>query len=118
MTIEDLARRMDAAIGNLPTKMEMGSAINTAVGNLAIIVQKEFVEVNKIIRGLNDEINGLPGRITALEKEMKGMYGNFDMVFQQLKEIRDQLKDVDSPADVVDLQIRVGKLEKKVKDKN
>ncbi len=43
------------------------------------------------------------------------MHQNFDMVFQQLKEIRGEIKEVDTRADVVDLQLRVAKLEKKIK---
>jgi uncharacterized protein (UPF0335 family) len=56
----------------------------------------------------------LTERVTVLEKEMKGMHGNFDFVFQQLKEIREEIKETGTHADVVDLQLRVSKLEKKV----
>jgi hypothetical protein len=37
------------------------------------------------------------------------------MVFQKFIEIRKQLEEADSRGDVVDLQIRVAKLEKKVR---
>ena len=42
------------------------------------------------------------------------MHQNFDAMFQELKAIREEIKEIDTCADVVDLQVRVAKLEKKV----
>lgn len=78
--------------------------------DLATMVQQGFMETAKQV-----DLSALTERVGGLEKEMKGMHGNFDMVFQQLKEIRDEIKEADTRADVVALQIRVAKLEKKVK---
>lgn len=124
MTMDDLATKMDidSAINKLGEKFSMKMdtaidklAINTdnAIGKLAIMIQKGFMDVNKKIADLRNELDV---RITSLEKDMKGMHGNFDMVFQQLKEIRAEVKRVDTTADVVDLQIRVTKLEEKVRN--
>jgi hypothetical protein len=83
-----------------------------SIGDLAIKVQEGFMDIGKTIDETRSE---LAERITGLEKEMRGMHGNFDMIFQKFIEIRKQLEEVDSRSDVVDLQIRVAKLEKKVR---
>jgi uncharacterized protein (UPF0335 family) len=62
-----------------------------------------------------EDLFALTERVVILEKEMKGMHQNFDAVFQQLKEIKDAMKEADTSADVIDLQLRVSKLEKKIK---
>jgi predicted nucleic acid-binding Zn-ribbon protein len=80
------------------------------IDDLAIMIQDGFMATAK-----QEDLLALTERVATLEKEMKGMHGNFDMVFQQLKEIRNEIKEVDTRADVVDLQIRVSKLEKKIK---
>ena len=74
------------------------------------MVQEGFLETAKQV-----DLLSLTERVVALEKEMRGMHGNFDMVFQRLKEIKNELKEADTRGDVVDLQLRVSKLEKKVK---
>ena len=110
--MDGLAGRVDDVVGRMDgLAIGIDAKIDTSIGNLAIIVEQGFIDVNKTIEGLRNELSE---RITILEKEMRGMHGNFDMVFQQLREIRNEIKEVDTRADVVDLQIRISKLEKKV----
>ena len=104
MTIEDLAVKIDAIDVKIDTK------IDTSIGGLAIKIQEGFMATAK-----QEDLLALTERVVVLEKEMKGMHGNFNMVFQQLKEIKDEMKEADTRADVVDLQLRVAKLEKKIK---
>lgn len=113
MTIEDLAVK----ISELPTKMDVATIVDNAVGNLAIMVQEGFMETAKQVDllSLTERVTLIEEHLNGHDKEFRGMHGNFDMVFQQLKEIRNELKEADTRADVVDLQIRVSKLEKKVK---
>jgi len=126
--MEDLTIRVDARMDDLAVKMdglatkemlgdavmkidsEIDEKVHTAVGRLAIMVEEGFAATAK-----QEDLLALTERVTVLEKEMKGMHGNFDMVFQQLKEIRIEIKEGDARADVVDLQLRVAKLERKVK---
>ena len=119
MTIEDLARKVDIRIEDLAVKMDtriddlavrIDTKIDASMGNLAIKIQEGFMATAK-----QEDLLALTDRVTALEKDVKGMHGNFDMVFQQLKEIRDEMKEADTRTDVVDLQLRVAKLEKKVR---
>ena len=108
MMIEDLAVKIDG----LATRAEVNAKIDASVGDLAIMVQDGFADIGKTIDEIRSE---LAERITGLEKEMRGMHQNFDMVFQKFIEIRKQLEEADSRGDVIDLQIRVAKLEKKVR---
>lgn len=107
-----MIKKKQITMDDLPTKVDMTNAIDNAVGKLAIMIQKGFTDVNGRINGSKEELGA---RITNLEKEMKGMHGNFDIIFQQFKEIREEMKEADTRADVVDLQVRVTKLEKKIK---
>ena len=63
------------------------------------------------------EIGKINDRLDGLEKEMRGMHQNFDAVFLEFKELRNEIKEVDTRAEVIDLQVRVDKLEKKVRTK-
>jgi hypothetical protein len=128
MTIEDLATRVDTRVDGLAAKMDglatkadvdrkigdlakkIDTKIDTSIGDLAIKIQKGFMATAK-----QEDLFALTERVVILEKEMKGMHQNFDAVFQQLKEIKDAMKEADTSADVIDLQLRVSKLEKKIK---
>ncbi len=111
MTIEDLAVKMDG----LATKTDL--KIDESVGSLAIMVQNGFMETAKQedLLALTERVKKIEERLDGHDKEFKGMHQNFDDLFQKIKEIREDMKEADSRADVVDLQIRVSKLEKKIR---
>jgi hypothetical protein len=77
--------------------------------------------INRSFQGLEfrmanrEDLLALTVRVNGLEREMRGMHDNMDAIFLEIKETRREIKEADTRADVVDLQIRVGKLEKKVR---
>ena len=81
---------------------------------LAVMVQKGFEETAKKVDllALTERVDLLEERIGRLEQRVE--YG-FDMVAQELKEIKIQLKEIDARADVFGLQLRVDKIEKRMK---
>ncbi|HUC01585.1 MAG TPA: hypothetical protein VMA75_01640 [Candidatus Paceibacterota bacterium] len=118
MTIEDLAVKIDdvqTKMGGLATHVD--EKIDESVGNLAIMVQKGFAETAKQedLLALTDRVKLIEERLDGHDKEFRGMHQNFDMIFQELKAIRQEMKEADTRADVVDLQLRVAKLEKKIR---
>ena len=52
-----------------------------------------------------------------LEQRMDALEAQIDLMAGELHEIKDQLKAVDSRADVATLKIRVGRVEKRLKTK-
>jgi glutathione S-transferase len=75
---------------------------------LAIMVQNGFLETAK-----QSNLLALEKRVDALEKRMDY---RFDMIAQELKDIRSRLKGADiHAADILDLQLRVDNIEKKMK---
>lgn len=75
---------------------------------LAIMVQKGFLETAK-----QSDLIELEKRVDALEKRMDY---RFDMIVQELKDIRGRLKETDAnAADILNLQLRIDKIEKKLK---
>lgn len=75
---------------------------------LAILVQKGFLETAK-----QSDLLTLTERVDKLEKRME--YG-FDMIAQELQDVRNQLKEVDvHSVEILGLQLRLDKIEKKLK---
>lgn len=88
---------------------------------LAIMIQEGFMaSANQMAKqehllALTERVKLIEERLDGHDKEFKGIHDKLDATFSELKEIRKEIKEADSRADVVDLQIRVTKLEKKVK---
>ena len=91
--------------------------------SLAVLINKSFQEMESWV-AKQEDLLALTDRVSKMEKrfekhsvdsdrEFKAIHKNFDIVFSELKDIRKQLNRVDTRADVLDLQIRVGKLERK-----
>lgn len=90
-------------------------AIREAVDELAMLINKSFVGVETRM-AKQDDLLALTERVVGLEKDMRGMDNNFAVVFGELKSIRKRLDHIeknDSSADVVNLDLRVRKLEKR-----
>jgi len=120
MTIEDLAVKIDGVqtkMGGLATQKNVDAKIDKSIGDLATMVQEGFAETAKQedLLALTDRVKSIEERLDGHDKEFRGMHQNFDMIFQELKAIREEMKEADTRADVVDLQLRVSKLEKKIR---
>lgn len=90
---------------------KIDGSIDRAVGGLAIMVQKGFEGVATDIKALNVRITALETRLSKFEKYVEN---RFDAIAQELKDIRKQIAQVDTRAEVVDLGLRVDKIEKKL----
>jgi hypothetical protein len=82
---------------------------------LAIMIQEGFMATAKDLIALTERVTLVEERLNAHDKEFNNMHGKMDAIFLELKEIRKEIKEADTRGDVADLQIRVSKLEKKVK---
>jgi len=107
-------------LSEVVTKKFLQETINGAIDGLARTINKSFMglEARFDSRMAKQEnlLVLLTERVGNLEKDMKGMDGNFHIVFGELRAIRDRLDRIeknDLTADVVNLDLRVKKLEKK-----
>lgn len=85
-------------------------------------IDKKFLDVDNKFLGIDNKLAGmaqqkdllaLTERVDRLEKRMEC---GFEMVAQELKDIRSQLKKVDiHDSDILDLQLRMDKIEKRLK---
>ena len=99
--------------------------------NLAALINKSFqamehrMETMESGMAKQEDLLALSARVDKIEKrfekyvddndgEFKAIHKKFDIVFAELKEIRKQLNKVDTRAEVLDLQVRLGKLEGKI----
>ena len=73
------------------------------MGKMAVMIQKGF-------DGITKDIADLSARMDKFERYCEK---RFDAIGQELKDIRKQLSQADTRAEVVDLELRVSKLEKK-----
>lgn len=99
----------------MKTKKEVAGKMT--LDKLAIMVQKGFMATAKQddLLALAERVEILEDRMDGHDKEFKGFHQKFDALFLELKEIRKEIKEADTRGDVIDLQIRVDKLEKKIK---
>lgn len=81
--------------------------------HLARLVNKSLVGIEANM-AKQEDIVALNRRVDAIEKELRGIHQKIDAIESELREIRYQLREVDSRAEVVDLEVRIAKLEKKV----
>lgn len=100
ITLEALAEM----IGKTATKKNIES--------LARMAENSFAEAAK-----QEDLLALTKRVDALNEQfekLEASTGNrFMEILGELKEIREDIKEVDCRADVVDLEVRIEKLEKK-----
>jgi hypothetical protein len=85
--------------------------IDTAIGSLAIKVEKGFAAITKDMTKQSDLL-ALTTRVDKMEKYMENRFDDLD---RELKDIRGKIAEADCRADVVDLQIRMSAVEKKAK---
>ena len=95
-------------------EMVTKSMFIASMDHLARLVNTGFMAMEEKMAGMREDITALTQRVDAIEKELRGMHQIFDAIFAELREIRNQIKEIDTRDDVVDLQIRVAKIEKKV----
>jgi len=92
------------------TKEMFQKVFHKGIGDLAILINKSFVGIESRMAKQEDLLE-LTRRVDKLEKYAEN---RFDDLARELREIRHEIKEVDTRADVVDLQLRVNKLEKKM----
>jgi len=102
----------------LVTRDEMNVKIDASVGGLAIMVEKGFAEAAQDLSALTERVGIIETIVKGHDKEFINIHGDFNMVIQELKTIRnrlDQIEKYDAGVDVIDLDLRVRKLEKKAR---
>ena len=113
------------------TKGWFREAFREGIDELAILINKSFVGVESRMGQMEshmakqEDLLALTERVKAIEitvyrhdKELMNIHGDFNMVIQELKSIRarlDQMEKSDNSIDVVNLDLRVRKLEKRAK---
>ncbi|MGD1003465.1 MAG: hypothetical protein ABR884_02720 [Minisyncoccia bacterium] len=118
--IEMLATRdeMNAKIEMLATRDEMNAKIDASVGGLAIMVEKGFAETAQDLSVLTERVKTIEIIVKGHDKEFINIHGDFNMIIQELKIIRnrlDRMEKNDASVDVINLDLRVRKLEKKTR---
>jgi len=78
---------------------------------LARMVERGFSETKAEMLATRTDVHKFEQRIDALEKTTE--YG-LDGIAETLKSIREEMKTLDRSAEVHDLEVRVGRLERKV----
>jgi hypothetical protein len=120
-TIEDVFEKLDkvdAKTDTLATREEMNAKIDTSVSGLAIMIEKGFAETAQDLSRLTKRVNAVETIVKGHDKELINIHGDFDMVVQELKAIRnrlDQIEKNDGSIDVINLDLRVRTLEKRAK---
>jgi hypothetical protein len=88
--------------------------------NLSLHVDEKIDQLARITNAgfkavaTKTQVAGLEGRLNSVEKRLIAQGDFFDAIFMELREIRRELRGVDSRADVVDLQVRVSAIEDSV----
>ncbi len=118
--LNELATReeVDTKIDKLATRDEMNAKIDASVSGLAIMVKKGFAETAQDLSTLTERVEAIEIIIKGHDKEFINIHGDFNMVIQELKSIRDRLDRIeksDNRIDVINLGLRVRKLEKRAK---
>jgi hypothetical protein len=104
----------------LVTKGFLRDTFREGMENLTILINKGFQGVEsrmatkEDLLALTARVRKIEQRLNGHDREFKDIHKNFDIVFAELKDIRRQLNRVDTCAEVLDLQVRVTKLERKV----
>jgi len=96
---------------NVLTKKEFKEIFFGEMDKMAMMIQKGFDGVTHDIEALDQRVTALEIHLSKFEKYVEDC---FDTTTQELKDIRKQIKQADTRAEVVDLELRVGKIEKKL----
>jgi hypothetical protein len=116
--IDDLAINMKMRMDTLVTRDEMNVKIDASVGGLAIMVEKGFAEAAQDLSALTERVGIIETIVKGHDKEFINIHGDFNMVIQELKAIRNRLdrrEKCDNSIDIINLDLRVRKLEKRTK---
>ncbi len=68
--------------------------------HLACLVNKGFVDIEKRMAtkdelgSLKEDLHALTERVENLEKDMRGVFQRFDALFIELREIREEIKEI------------------------
>jgi hypothetical protein len=120
--------------GMIKTKKDDGNEVVTrgwfrdafreGIDELAMLINKSFIGMESRM-AKQDDLLALAERVKAIEetvsghdKEFMGIHDNFSVVFGELKSIRERLDRIeknDLRPEVIDLDLRVRKLEKKAR---
>jgi len=81
---------------------------------LAILLNKNFQDIEARM-ATKENLLALTERVDKIDRHLTEHDQRFDELFHEIKDIRREIKENDTRADVVDLQVRVGALERQVK---
>ncbi len=98
---------MEARMGALEFCMER-------IDSRAGMIESSMAKQKDLLLALTAHVDKIEKRLDMHNEEFKAIHKKFDIVFAELKEIRKQFNKVDTRAEVLDLQVRVTKLERKV----
>ncbi len=104
--MESRMGKMEADMGTMGTRM---GTIEVRMGKMESGMAKQ-----EDLLALVARVGEIERRLDGHDMRFKDIQENFDVVFAELKDIRRQLNRADTRAEVLDLQIRVTKLERKV----
>jgi hypothetical protein len=96
------------------TKGFFRDTLRDAFCEFAAIINKSFEGIESRMAKQEDLLS-LTDRVEKVERHLDEHDQKFDAIFYEIKEIRREIQEVDTRAEVIDLQIRVGKLERKAK---
>ena len=88
--------------------------IERKFNDLIRIIERSFQGVETRM-ATKEDLLALTARVDKMERHLTEHDQKFDSLFYEIKEIRREIKESDTRADVVDLQVRVGALERSVK---
>ncbi len=112
MSIEDLAVITNNLVVTTNGLVATTEDLSASIDNFAIMTQQGFTDITKTIHDLPERMRALEEYVNKFERSVEG---RFDAIFYEFKDIKNKLQEVDSRADVMDLQVRVSALEKKLK---
>lgn len=85
-----------------------------AMDNLTALINKSFQGMESRM-ATKEDLLALNERVDKIDRHLIEHDQRFDEIFHELKGIRREIKEVDTRADVVDLQVRVSALERQLK---
>jgi predicted nucleic acid-binding Zn-ribbon protein len=91
----------------------------TTIDELAVMINKSFEAVESRIGKIEARLTAVESRLDGIEGQMKSFkkYAaeRFDSISREFKEVKLQIKAADTRAAVVDVEVRVDKLEREMK---
>lgn len=90
----------------------------TTIDELAVMINKSFEGI-ELRMAKQEDLLALTARVDHIEKRGGGfkkyVEGRFDELFRDIKDIKNQIKAVDTRAEVVNLEFRVDTIERELK---